>query len=446
MTVTITALMARHPFEGYLEGYPDYLDPARAAADEFARAHPGYRIEITGCDFEEMPGEVARLAAEGRAPDIAEYYYSAVQLAHDTLDRDGRPLFTSVERAVGGRTEILGEPVLLGDLEPAVRAYYSRDGELVSMPASVTTMQLYGNAALLERARVGMPRTWQELRDACAAVRALPGGPRAGLTLPNHGWLLQQFVAVQGGLLADAGNGRSGRARRVRLTSRELLAFVRWCRGMAAEGHYVYTGSPGWFDSIDLFAGQQVAFTVNSSKIARDIIGAGAEGGFPVAVGPVPYNEDVPYAGTVISGGSLWLADGLDDVTQDGALAFLQYLLNPANAVRWHRAQGYLPVTRTSVEVLEREGWFADHPEELVPTLQVRSSDCSPAALGAVLGDFAGIQDAMTAAIEDVLLDGVEPGTRFAAAEAEAQRLLDAYTEHVVGGDRPRTPVALAVG
>jgi sn-glycerol 3-phosphate transport system substrate-binding protein len=50
-----------------------------------------------------------------------------------------------------------------------------------------------------------------------------------------------------------------------------------------------------------------------------------------------------------------------------------------------------------------------------------------PPSLGAVFGDFAGNQDVMTRAMGDVLARGADPLERFAAADVEAQRLLEEY-------------------
>ncbi len=46
----------------------------------------------------------------------------------------------------------------------------------------------------------------------------------------------------------------------------------------------------------------------------------------------------------IIGGGSLWLMDGLDTVTEDGAVAIPSVLV-AANAAEWHKITGYLPIT-----------------------------------------------------------------------------------------------------
>ncbi|UBU18030.1 extracellular solute-binding protein [Nonomuraea gerenzanensis] len=424
MTTVVNVWLAEHPL-------PGYLDPIKKLAAGFEAAHPGYRIDITGYGFRELPAEVARAAARGTPPDLAEYYATATRLALDTRGPSGAPLFVPVERAVAGRGEILGERVVLGDLEPAVRGYYTYAGELVAAPMTATTAVLLGNTAMLEAAGfTTMPRTWGELAEA---------GP---VTWANHGWLIQQAVAGQGGLLADHDNGRSGRAEKVTLASEELLAYATWWQRLHRRGRYLDTGTPeDWGGTLRAFTEQRVACTVASSVVAGMIARSCAEAGFEVAAGPLPYNEGAARAGHLVSGQAFWLTDGLPREKADGALAFLQYLLDARNVAEWHRGAGFLPVTGASVELLEREGWFERHPIHRAATGQLRAADGSPAALGAILGDFAGIQDLMTGAMTGVLAGG-DPGTRLAEATAAAQRLLDAYNDDCAAG---RTPRRLAV-
>jgi sn-glycerol 3-phosphate transport system substrate-binding protein len=79
-----------------------------------------------------------------------------------------------------------------------------------------------------------------------------------------------------------------------------------------------------------------------------------------------------------------------------------------------------------------------------VATEQLDAADGSPAALGPLLGDFAGIQKEITQAVHDVLAEGADPGVRFAAATTRAQELLDVYNAGCAGPPR-RTPANLKV-
>lgn len=438
--VVIDVWLAEHPF-------PDYLAPAKEMARAFEKAHPNYHVKLQGYDFRELPEKVANAVEQGNPPDIAEYYYTATQLARDTRGDNGKPLFTSVEKAIGGRKEILGEPVVLDDIISAARDYYTYDGDLTSVPVTATTTLLYVNRTLLDAAGVpGIPRTWDQIEAACEAVARLAHGPSHGITWPNHGWLLQQAVAEQGGLLADNDNGRSTAATTVDLASKEMLAYVQWWRRLYEEGHYLYTGTQwDWGGPLEAFTAQQVAFTISTSKLTDALTRMSQDAGFELEVGRMPRNGHVPYAGDMVSGQSLWLADGLGKSEQDGALAFIQYVLNPRNAADWHKASGFLPITGGSFDLLAEEGWFDKNPHLRVATDQLHAADGSPAALGAMLGDFAEIQRVMTQAMEDVLVREADPVVRFTQATADAQNLLDEYGAHCHGAI-PRTPQRLDVG
>ncbi|MEV6987175.1 hypothetical protein AB0M95_38770 [Sphaerisporangium sp. NPDC051017] len=56
-----------------------------------------------------------------------------------------------------------------------------------------------------------------------------------------------------------------------------------------------------------------------------------------------------------------------------------------------------------------------------------------PVSRGALFGDFAGDQDVMTRAMEDVPARGSDPVARFTEATAEAQKLLDEYNAYAIG-------------
>ena len=421
-------------------------DIAVSAAEEFNKSHPQYLVEIERHDFRTMPEEVARAAEQGDPPDIAEYHYTVTQAAMDSLGRDGTPLFTPIERAIAGRAEILGEPVVLDDMLPAARDYFRYGGELKSLPRTASTVVLFANMDILAKAGVAEPpRTWREVTAACQAVAKLPGGPIHGITWPNCYWLFLQAVAQQGGLIADHDNGRSGRAEKVDLASREMMAYVTWWQRLHQDGHYLYTGKladfPGCFTA---FEEQQVALVLSSSVDASHMLQRGERQGFTVEVSPLPYNDELRLAGAMMGGFSFWLAAGLSQAKQDGALAFMQYLMRPHRAAEWAKRHYRIPITRAAVDVLEAEGWFPDNPHLRVATDQLEAADGSPAALGPLVGGHAEIVGELTAAMHDVLAGDAEPVARFTRAGERAQQVLDEYNSYCAGPPR-RTPRDLAV-
>jgi sn-glycerol 3-phosphate transport system substrate-binding protein len=421
--------------------FPGYMDRLHRLAAEFGAAHPDYEIRIVGCDFRTLPQKIAAAAAAGTTPAIAECYFYITQAARDLLNRDGGPLFTSVEKAIDGRDEILGEPVVIDDIIPAVRDYYTYLGDLTSMPSVATTSLLFANGDLADTAGVAeLPRTWTEVEQACDRFRTGAGLEHA-ITWANHGMFFQQAIAAQGGLLADNENGRLGHATRLDLASPQMLAWVEWWQRLHKDGHYLYTGGiPDWQGTFQAFADQRVGLRITSSNDVNYMVHAAKQGGFELRVGRFPDNAETSYEGNGIAGTSLWLTAGLDEATQEGALAFLQFLHNPRNAADQHRTNSFLPITHGSFALLEQSGWFVENPHHRAASDQLKSYPDTPgltldritphghpASRGALFGDFAGVQDVMTRAMGEVLTTGVDPTARFIAATAEAQTLLDAY-------------------
>lgn len=432
--------------------FPGYMDRWAKLAGDFEKAHPEYEIKLKGLGFFTGPQEISDAIAQGKGPAVAEYYFYMTHTARDILGPDGEPRYTSVEKAIGGRSEILGEPVVIDDIIPAMREYYTYQGDLTSMPSMGTTSLIYANTDLLRAAGISeLPRTWEEVTTACEAVAALPNGPSHGIIWANHGTFFQQAIASQGGLLVDNDNGRSGRASTVDLASKEMLAWVEWWRQLHRDGHYHYTDKiPDWEGTFRGFAQQQAAFRISSSNDVNYMVQAADTAKFGIDVGVFPYNSQVPYVGNAVAGTSFFLASGLDETVQEGALAFLQYIHNPRNAADRHKYNSFLPLTFASLEVLEEEGWFKQYPFHKVASDHLSTypdrpgSQEAPPSQGALFGDFAGNQDVMTAAMGDVLARGADPLERFTEATAQAQKLLDAYEADRADGG-PTNPTSLRV-
>jgi sn-glycerol 3-phosphate transport system substrate-binding protein len=438
--------------------FPGYMEQWYRQADEFNAAHPDHQVNVIGCDFRTLPQQIAEAGASGNPPAIAEYYFYLARAARDTLNKDGKPLFTSVEKAIAGREEILGEPVVIDDIISGVRDYYTYHGDLTSMPSVATTSLLFANKELIEAAGITeMPQTWSELEAACQKIADLPDGPGHAITWTNHGTFFQQALAAQGGKLANNDNGRSGQATEVDLTSPEMMNWVKWWKKMHEEGHYLYTGKiPDWEGNLKAFFDKDVAFRITSSNDVHYMVQVAKNSGFTLTVGRFPDLDGAPCAGNAVAGTSLWLTDGLDEATQDGALAFLQFLHNPRNTAERHKANSFIAITNAAFKLLEDEGWFAQHPYHRAGSDQLKTYPAhvlakdpslvgkAPESVGALFGDFAGAQDVMTRAMGDVLANGAEPDERFAEATVEAQKLLDDYLAEA-GQTGPRSAQSLKV-
>jgi sn-glycerol 3-phosphate transport system substrate-binding protein len=408
------------------------LDWTRDVANAFNDQLDGYEITVQGYDNYEALFDAALLAVDqGNPPAVVQYFEAATTEADDAVTNAGDPLFKSVTEAIDGRDEILGVPVMLDDVVDAAANYYTIDGELRSMPWNTSSAIMFTNRTMLEEAGVSdIPGTWQDVDAACETIMAADEAPEHCITWPNHSWFIEQSIAQQGEVLANNDNGRAERADEVIVDSEAMIDYVTWWKDLQDAGHYVYTGvQRDWDGTYNAFASQQLPFLIYSSSDTTLLTDEGESGGFDVEASFMPHNAERDQGGNIIGGATLWLLDGLDEGVEDAALAFLNFLNNPENAADWHRVTGYIPITNASVTLLEDEGWFEENPNSAIAGEQLEAAPDSPATAGVLIGNFVAIRDVITGAIEDVLVNDLDPVDRMQQADEEAQRLLDDYNE-----------------
>ncbi|MBL0887858.1 extracellular solute-binding protein [Myceligenerans indicum] len=421
--------------DGVVDVWVAFTDDARLGfvqekAAEFEQKHEGVTVKVQGFDNYETLFQQMQLALDGGdAPEIVHYFEAATREALDAVGPDGEPVFQSVSAATGDRDEILGEPVVLDDVVAPAKNYYSVDGEFYSMPWNTSSTIMYGNQTMMDEAGIdAMPETWQDLEAACDKIAKLADGPEACITWPNHSWWMEQAMGQADTNLGNNDNGRSGRATEIDLDSDAMVDYLTWWQNLEKNGDYLYTGvQRDWDGTRAAFSAQQVAFLMSSSGDAAGIDEESADGGYDVVAGRMPYDADTPYGGNLIGGATLWLRSGLDEDTTDASLAFLNFFNNPENAAEWHKVSGYVPITNSAVDLLTEEGWFDENPNFKVASDQLALAADTPASTGVLMGNFVAIRDVITAAAEDILVQGDDVEERLHAADDEAQQLLDDY-------------------
>lgn len=402
---------------------------AEDAAAAFNANHAEYNIKVTSFASYNDAFDAAILAVDsGEPPAMIHFFEAATRQALDAVDASGNPIFKSVTEAIAGRTDILGEPVVLDSVVSAARNYYTVDGSFYSMPWNTSTTVMFNNMEILNAAGITEPpATWGEVETACAAVMALGDAPSGCITWPNHSWFVEQSLGQQGELLGNADNGRTGRATEVFLESDGMLAYLDWWKGLSDSGYYTYTGlQRDWDGTSNAYLAGEVAMLIYSSS---DTTFFDENATFENKASFMPANENVDYVGNLIGGATIWMLDGMETATEDGALAFMNFFSNPANAAAWHQLTGYVPITEDAVALLETEGWYAESPNSKVASDQLAAAANTPASLGALLGNFVGIRDIITLAIEDILVNDLDVATRMAQANEEANKSLTEYEQ-----------------
>ncbi len=406
---------------------------AEEKAAEFNANHPEYNVKVTSFPSYNDVFDAAILAVDsGEPPALIHFFEAATRQALDAVGADGKPVFKSVTEAIGDRTEILGEPVVLDDVVDAARNYYTVDGSFYSMPWNTSTTVMFNNMDILNEAGITEPpATWADVDAACEAIAALDDGPKACITWPNHSWFVEQSLGQQGELLANNDNGRSGRATEVFLESDGMKNYINWWKDLNDKDYYLYTGlQRDWDGTSNAYLAGEVAMLVYSSS---DTTFFDENTTFTNKASFMPRNGDVEYDGNLIGGATIWMLDGMDATTEDGALAFMNFFSNPENAAAWHKLTGYIPITKSAEALLDSEGWYDESPNSKVASDQLAAAKNTPASLGALLGNFVGIRDIITGAVEKILVDDADVDATLADANAEANKSLTEY-EQLYGG------------
>jgi sn-glycerol 3-phosphate transport system substrate-binding protein len=210
-----------------------------------------------------------------------------------------------------------------------------------------------------------------------------------------------------------------------------MMAYLDWWKGLNDAGYYTYTGlQRDWDGTSNAYLAEEVAMLVYSSS---DTTFFDENATFTNQASFMPANEAVDYVGNLIGGGTIWMLDGMDATTEDGALAFMNFFSNPDNAAEWHQITGYIPITTTGEQVLADEGWYDESPNSKVASDELAAAANTPASLGALVGNFVGIRDIITLAIEDILVNDKDIAEVMALANAEANKSLGEY-EALYGG------------
>ena len=423
--ILAAALLSIGAAQESVEFWYGFSDEARSGWIQDRITEFNAQLEEQGLDFEvvgERKGsyretlQAAVLAArQGTPPHLVQLFEVGSQLAVDS------GIFKPIGEVGGLNEEAYIEPVI---------NYYTINGAVNSIPFNSSSPILYANQQLMEQAGLDpetLPATFGELLEACATIEASDVEANC-ITFPLHSWFFEQWVAEQGALLVNNGNGRDARATEVLLTSDAAMRIGEFMADLAEGGYYSYTGTlEDWSGSEAIFANQESVFFITSTADAGNITRAAAENGFDVKTGLLPIPDGVERNGVVIGGASVWLTEGHPEQELEIARDFAMYMTNAENMVSWHKLTGYYPVVDESVELLRDEGWFEENPNFAVAFDQLLETIPNQATAGALLGSFLETRTIIEEALQRIYNGSASVETALSEAKVEAEARLDEY-------------------
>ena len=311
---------------------------------------------------------------------------------------------------------------------PAVAAYFSdAQGRLLALPFTAATPVLYYNRDAFRQAQLDPelpPKTWYEVPKTLGVL--IESGQSCGLTTAWQSWVLvENMSAWHNQRFATQGNGMASAAgvSDARLTFNTRL-MVRWISMLSSwhkAGYFTYSGRKDEAEA--RFASGECAMLTSSSAA---YVRLRRRAGFDLGVAQLPYYDDFDDApqNTLVGGSALWVLAGASAAQYRGVASFFAWLARAQVQVDWQSRTGGVPLTTAAYELMRKQGFYRDHPEQEVAVRQLLAKPTEDSG-GIRLGGLRFIRGIIDEELESVWNDKKTPLDALNAAVQRGNLLLE---------------------
>ncbi|MEZ4672342.1 MAG: ABC transporter substrate-binding protein [Anaerolineae bacterium] len=373
-------------------------------------------------NYNETLNAVIQASGQGEGPNIAQIFDLGTPLAIDS------GFFVPVETLLSAdQLQHIKDDVL-----PPLISYFSIGGQLNSIPWNNSTPLFYYNKDMFAAAGLDPdvpPATWQELEADCAKIMETGAAPNC-ISMQIYGWYFEQWMAIQGQELVNNGNGRDDRATETYMTADAAKNILNFWKDINDKGYWTYTGKLHDNQGANqIFIAKQAAMIIESTGALRTFRNGAETSGFQLGTGFLPSNGDVDRVGVIIGGASLWIGAGHSDEQNQAAVDFIMWLHQPEQMAQWHKATGYMPITKSSQEMLG-EDYFKENPGQRTAVDQLADAKVTSATAGAITGPFPQIRDIVEQAIQ-AAVNGGDTDQVLEDAKAQADLAIEDYNSRL---------------
>lgn len=233
---------------------------------------------------------------------------------------------------------------------PAFLEQSNIDGTIWAIPDLASARALYYNAEILKNAKVEVPTTWDELIEACKAIKAYDSKiyPWGIDMTTDEGQAAFAYYTWNngGGFVDEEGNWA--------LNSDKNVEAIEFAVKMVKD-EYTNTdpANDTRYDLQDMFGAGQVAMMIGPNSIPTYI----ADGGYSVdyAVAPIPTNGGVDSVSAGVMDRFMCFDNDYSDAEMDAIKTFFDFFYEDERYSEWVLMEGFLPATSTGGEILAKE-------------------------------------------------------------------------------------------
>jgi len=285
------------------------------------------------------------------------------------------------------------------DFLSVVKTYYSKGGNLYSLPFNSSTPILYYNKTAFEKAGLNpqvAPKTFEDIEKAAKAVVS-KGAAKIGFTVSWPSWTLMENMHTWNDQpFANNNNGIAAMATELKFNGKLGVEVMEILSRWQKEGIFTYSGRAANGDqpTINGDAAISLASTALVGTMTRT-------SKFAWGTGNLPKLSGYPQGNSIIGGASLWVMKGHNKEQYRGVAKFFEFLGQPEQQAWWHANTGYFPLTRAAIKALP-EDHFRKNPNLWTAFAQITGGKTTPNSQGIRLGNFVAIRDTIEGEMENI--------------------------------------------
>jgi sn-glycerol 3-phosphate transport system substrate-binding protein len=287
------------------------------------------------------------------------------------------------------------------DFVSIVKSYYSKDGNLYSMPFNSSTAILYYNKSIFQKAGLDPskpPATFDEIGRMAKAAVSL-GATKIGFTTAWPSWtLVENMHAWHDQPFADQENGFAGLATQLKINGPFGIKLWDLLAQWQKDGIYTYSGRVNKGDQ-PIINGEAAIGLASTALVGTLTKTAKFEWG----TGNLPKLAGFPQGNSIIGGATLWVMKGHKPEEYKAVAKFLEFLGKTEQQVWWHSITGYVPISNSTLKALQATDHFKKSPNLWTAFGQITSGKTTANSQGIRLGNLVAIRDTIEAEFENVI-------------------------------------------
>jgi len=287
------------------------------------------------------------------------------------------------------------------DFIAPVVGYYSKDGNLYSMPFNSSTPILFYNKDAFQKAGLDPtkpPQTWKQVEEYSKKLIA-SGASKCGFSTGWPSWVqVENMHAMHDQPFASKHNGFDGLDVELLINREFGVKHMAQLAAWQKENVFSYGGRRG--DGDPKFLSGDCAMYMQSSSLIGGFTKAAT---FKWGTGQLPhYGAPYKHATSIIGGATLWVMKGKSANENRGTARFLKFISDTNQQMWWHVTTGYLAISNSAVKNLEAGYHFKKNPDQFTAFAQLTKGTVTPNSQGIRLGNFVQIRDVIEAEMENI--------------------------------------------